>query len=102
MPRPKNVGEVRSQLAEGLRYVRRTDIVLLSDDLGRLPWLIRHSRATLAINRQNIALALAIKAVVLLLAVDGRANLWMAIAADVGTSLIVIANALRLLGRRAV
>ena len=76
------------------------DIVLLSDDLGRLPWLIRHSRATLAIIRQNIALALATKGVVLLLAIDGRANLWMAIAADVGTSLIVIANALRLLGRR--
>ncbi len=74
------------------------DIVLLSDDLGRLPWLIRHSRATLAIIRQNIALALAIKAFVLLLAIDGRANLWMAIAADVGTSLIVIANALTTAG----
>ncbi len=73
------------------------DIVLLSDDLGRLPWLIRHSRATLAMIRQNIALALLTKAVVLLLAVFGLANLWMAIAADVGTSLLVIANALRLL-----
>ena len=73
------------------------DIVLLADDLGRLPWLIRHSRATLARIRQNIALALLTKVLVLVLAVFGLANLWMAIAADVGTSLLVIANALRLL-----
>ncbi len=73
------------------------DIVLLADDLGRLPWLIRHSRATLAMIRQNIALALLTKAIVLVLAVFGMATMWMAIAADVGTTLVVIANALRLL-----
>jgi Cd2+/Zn2+-exporting ATPase len=77
------------------------DIVLLADDLSRLPWLIRHSRATLALIRQNIALALGTKALVLFLAVLGYANLWMAIAADVGTSLLVVANALRLLRRGA-
>jgi Cd2+/Zn2+-exporting ATPase len=73
------------------------DIVLLADDLSRLPWLIRHSRATLARIRQNITIALLTKVVVLILAVMGLANLWMAIASDVGTSLLVIANALRLL-----
>ena len=73
------------------------DIVLLADDLNRLPWLIRHSRATLARIRQNITIALVTKILVLILAVFGLANLWMAIAADVGTSLLVIANALRLL-----
>ena len=73
------------------------DIVLMGDDLRRLPWLIRHSRATLARIRQNIALALFAKAVVLILALCGLANLWMAIAADVGTTLVVIANSLRLL-----
>ena len=73
------------------------DIVLMGDDLRRLPWLIRHSRATLARIRQNIVLALLTKAVVLVLALFGLANLWMAIAADVGTTLVVIANALRLL-----
>jgi Cd2+/Zn2+-exporting ATPase len=76
------------------------DIVLLADDLNRLPWLIRHSRATVARIRQNIALALATKALVVILAVTGvvgLSNLWMAIAADVGTSLLVIANAMRLL-----
>ena len=76
------------------------DIILMADDLGRLPWLIRLSRATLAIIRQNIILALATKAIVLALAVLGRADLWMAIAADVGTTLVVIANSLRLLRRR--
>ena len=73
------------------------DIVLLADDLSRLPWLVRKSRSTLARIRQNIAIALATKLLVLALAVFGMANLWMAIAADVGTSLLVIANALRLL-----
>jgi len=76
------------------------DIVLLADDLNRLPWLIRHSRATLARIRQNIVLALSTKALVVVLAltgVVGLANLWMAIAADVGTSLLVFANAMRLL-----
>jgi Zn2+/Cd2+-exporting ATPase len=73
------------------------DIVLLADDLSRLPWLIRKSRATLARIRQNITFALLTKVLVLVLAVFGLANLWMAIAADVGTSLLVIANALRLL-----
>jgi Zn2+/Cd2+-exporting ATPase len=73
------------------------DIVLLADDLSRLPWLIRKSRQTLSRIRQNIAIALLTKILVLALAVFGMANLWMAIAADVGTSLLVIANALRLL-----
>ncbi len=73
------------------------DIVLLADDLSRLPWLIRKSRATLDRIRQNITIALLTKIVVLVLAVFGMANLWMAIAADVGTSILVIANALRLL-----
>jgi Cd2+/Zn2+-exporting ATPase len=73
------------------------DIVLLADDLNRLPWLIRHSRATLARIRQNITLALATKLFVLVLALFGTATLWMAVAADVGTSLVVVANALRLL-----
>jgi Cd2+/Zn2+-exporting ATPase len=73
------------------------DVVLMADDLGALPWLVRHSRRTLGLIRENIALALVTKAVVLLLAVFGLANLWMAIGADVGTSLLVTLNALRLL-----
>jgi Cd2+/Zn2+-exporting ATPase len=73
------------------------DIVLMAEDLSALPWIVRHSRRTLALIRENIVLAIATKAVVLLLAVFGLANLWLAIGADVGTSLLVTLNALRLL-----
>jgi Cd2+/Zn2+-exporting ATPase len=77
--------------------IETADIVLMADDLSRLPWLVRHSRRTLARIHQNIAIALATKLLVLVLAILGHANLGMAIAADVGTSLLVTANALRLL-----
>ncbi len=73
------------------------DIVLLADDLGRLPWLVRHGRKVLARIRQNIAIALVIKAAVLVAALFGIANLWMAVVSDVGTSILVVFNALRLL-----
>lgn len=76
------------------------DIVLMSDDLTRLPWLVRHSRRTLAIIHQNIAFSLIIKAVFVILAFFGVATLWAAIAADMGTSLLVTLNAMRLLSDR--
>jgi Cd2+/Zn2+-exporting ATPase len=78
--------------------IETADVALLAGDLDRLPWLIRHSRRTLAIIRQNIAFALGVKLVVLALAVAGLATLWLAIAADMGASLAVIGNGLRLLG----
>ena len=77
--------------------IETADVVLMSDDLTNIPWLVRHSRATLRMIRQNIAIALATKAVVMILAVFSLATLWMAILADVGTTLVVTANALRLL-----
>jgi Zn2+/Cd2+-exporting ATPase len=73
------------------------DIVLMGDDLTALPWLVRQSRRTLRRIHENIALAVGSKIVVLILAIVGFANLWLAIAADLGVSLIVVANALRLL-----
>jgi len=76
------------------------DAALMRDDLTRLPWLIIHARRVRRVVQQNIALALATKALFLLLAAAGQATLWMAIAADMGTSLLVIFNALRLLGKR--
>ncbi|MBK8916221.1 MAG: heavy metal translocating P-type ATPase [Phycisphaerales bacterium] len=76
------------------------DVALMSDDLSRLPWLIRHSRRTLAIIRQNIVASLAVKAAFILLTLAGYASLWAAIAADTGMSLVVVSNALRLLGER--
>jgi len=73
------------------------DIALMGDDLSKLPWLISHSKRTLAIIRQNIVFALSIKAAFALLAFAGLATLWEAIAADMGASLLVVANGLRLL-----
>ncbi|MEW5756461.1 MAG: heavy metal translocating P-type ATPase [Pseudomonadota bacterium] len=76
------------------------DLVLMGDDLTRLPFAIRLSRATLRSIRQNIAVALGLKAIFLVLAIPGYATLWMAVFADMGASLLVIANSLRLLGMR--
>ena len=73
------------------------DVALMSDDLSKLPWLIRHSRRMLGIIRANIVLSLAVKAVFVLLTLSGQAFLWAAIAADIGMSLLVIFDALRLL-----
>jgi Cd2+/Zn2+-exporting ATPase len=77
--------------------IEAADVVLMTDDLSRLPWLLRHSRRVLSIIRQNIAAALLFKAAVFVLALFGIASLWMAIAADMGVSLAVVFNALRLL-----
>ncbi len=73
------------------------DIALMSDDLSRVAWLIAHSHRTLRIIRQNITASLGVKAVFVLLTILGHANLWTAIAADMGVSLAVVFNALRLL-----
>ena len=78
------------------------DIVIMNDDLRRIPEVIRLSRRTRSILLQNIALALGIKAVFLVLAVLGNASMWMAVFADMGASLLVVGNGLRLLrGARA-
>ena len=76
------------------------DVVVMNDDLRRLPALIRLSRRTHAVLWQNIALALGIKAVFLVLALAGSATMWTAVFADMGASLIVVANGLRLLRAR--
>lgn len=77
--------------------IETSDIALMSDDLSKLPWLIKHSKRTLKIIQQNIFFALALKALFIFLGLIGDASLWMAIAADTGASLVVIFNALRLL-----
>ncbi|OJW25524.1 MAG: hypothetical protein BGO49_10785 [Planctomycetales bacterium 71-10] len=73
------------------------DIALMADDLSKLPLAIRLSRRTLGIIKFNIYLSLALKAVFIVLALSGLATLWMAVAADMGASLIVVANGLRAL-----
>lgn len=77
--------------------VETADIALMSDDLSKIPWLIRHAQRTLGVIRQNIFFALGVKFIFMTLALLNMATLWMAIAADMGASLIVIINALRLL-----
>ena len=77
--------------------IEAADIALMADDLSKLPWLLRHSRRMLSIIRVNIFLSLAVKAVFVALTLAGHASLWTAIAADMGVSLLVIFNALRLL-----
>ncbi|WP_336072278.1 heavy metal translocating P-type ATPase [Nitratireductor rhodophyticola] len=77
--------------------IETADIALMTDDLAKLPWLVRHSRHTLAVIRQNIVFSLAVKGAFVVLTFAGFATLWGAIAADVGASLLVVANALRLL-----
>jgi Cd2+/Zn2+-exporting ATPase len=77
--------------------IETADIALMGDDLTKLPWLRRHSQRTLGIIRQNIVFALSLKAAFAILAFAGIATLWEAIAADMGASLLVVANALRLL-----
>ncbi|GED22372.1 heavy metal translocating P-type ATPase [Halomonas halmophila] len=77
--------------------IETADVALMDDDLGKLPTFLRLSRTTHAVLIQNIVLALGIKAVFMVLAFTGHATLWMAVFADLGSSLLVIGNGLRLL-----
>ena len=73
------------------------DVALMTDELPKLAYAIRLSRATVRNIHANVAVSLILKAAFLALAVSGLATLWMAVIADTGTSLIVVANAMRLL-----
>lgn len=73
------------------------DVALMNDDLLKIPEFIRLSRRVIAVLKQNIAIALVLKGIFFILALFGEATLWMAVFADMGASLIVVANGLRLL-----
>jgi Cd2+/Zn2+-exporting ATPase len=73
------------------------DIALMADELLKIPYALRLSRATVRNIRANIAFSIVLKGAFLVMAIFGVATLWMAVLADMGASLIVIANALRLL-----
>lgn len=79
--------------------IETADIALMSDDLSKLLWLVEHSRRTLSVIRQNVIFALAVKAVFVVLTLAGHSSMWAAVAADSGATLLVVANALRLLRR---
>jgi len=73
------------------------DIALMADDLSKLPFAMKLSRRALGVIRQNIAFSLLVKAAFVALTIPGLATLWMAVFADMGTSLIVTLNGMRLL-----
>lgn len=77
--------------------IETADVALMDDDLRKIPAFIRLSRQTSSILKQNIALALVIKAVFLGVTFAGLATMWMAVFADMGVSLLVVFNGLRLL-----
>ncbi len=77
--------------------IETADVTLMKDDLGRIAEAVRLARRTLAIIRFNIGFALGLKALFLTLAIAGYTSLWLAILADTGATLLVVANALRLL-----
>jgi len=77
--------------------IETADVALMDDDLRKLPRFVRLSRHTHAVLVQNIVLALGIKAVFLVLTLTGAGTMWMAVFADVGASLLVVGNGLRLL-----
>lgn len=77
--------------------IETADVALMKDDLSMLPKAISHGRQVLNVIRFNIAFAIFIKVIFFVLAFAGLANLWLAVAADMGASLLVTFNALRLL-----
>ena len=77
--------------------IETADVALMDDDLRKLPRFVRLSRQTHAVLVQNIVLALGIQAVFLVLTLTGSGTMWMAVFADVGASLLVVGNGLRLL-----
>lgn len=80
--------------------IEAADIVLMDDDIRKIASLVKIARKTLGIVKQNIVFALAVKALVLLLGALGVANMWEAVFADVGVSVIAILNSMRTLNTK--
>ena len=77
--------------------IESADVVLMDDDLGKLPQVIRLAKKTVRIARQNMTLAIVVKLIFLVLSGLGISNMWEAIFADVGVTLLAVWNALRTL-----
>jgi Cd2+/Zn2+-exporting ATPase len=100
-----NDAQAMAQSSVGIAMGRRStdvametaDIIVMSEDPARLGFLMRHSQRSLAVVKQNLAVALGSKLVFLVIAMLGLATLWMAIAADMGATLLVTFNGLRML-----
>lgn len=77
--------------------IEAADIVLMDDDITKIAAIVRISRKTMRIVKQNIVFALGVKALVLILGAFGAANMWEAVFADVGVSVLAILNSMRAL-----
>jgi Cd2+/Zn2+-exporting ATPase len=86
--------------AGSAQAMETADVVLMQDDLTHLPDTVRTSRRSQAIIKQNIAFSLVLKAAFLLLTLTGYASLWMAVFADMGASLLVTLNGMRMLSKK--
>lgn len=80
--------------------IETADIALMSDDLGKLAWLVNHSHNTLNVIKQNIAFSLLVKGAFVGLTFANKSTLWMAMLSDMGASFIVVSNGLRLLNNK--
>ncbi|MNS09679.1 putative cadmium-transporting ATPase [compost metagenome] len=80
--------------------IETADVALMSDDVRRIPFSIELSRKTMSVIRQNIAFSLGVKVVATLLVFPGWLTLWMAVVSDMGATILVVLNGLRLLAVR--
>ncbi len=80
--------------------IETADIALMSDDLEKLAWLIKHSRHTLNVIKQNISFSILVKSAFVGLTFANKSTLWMAMLSDMGSSFIVVSNGLRLLNNK--
>ena len=83
--------------AGNAQVLETADVVLMNDDLGRLPFAVRLSRQVNRLIRQNVIISLGVKILVAIAAMAGLTPLWVAVFADIGISLIVTLNGLRAL-----
>ena len=77
--------------------IEASDIVLMSDELDKIPLAIAISKYTKKVMKQNLTMAMTIKIVILLLSMFGLANMWMAVFADTGVTLLTIINTLKIM-----
>ena len=80
--------------------IEAADIVIMDDDISKIPVVVRIARYTLKIVKQNVVFALGVKLIVLILGALGIANMWEAVFADVGVAIIAILNSMRVLGKK--
>ena len=79
--------------------IEASDVVLMSDDLDRIPLAIDISKYTKIITKENLIFAMSVKVIILLLSVFGLSNMWMAVFADTGVTLLTILNTLRIINK---